>query len=472
MKNVAKTSQSDRLRIGLLLSVADLYHRLWADIDGDLERLGNQVANRFRIAGIEAYYSPAVSTPEKVVAACRDLRSQKVDLLVVALAPYCPSGVLASALAESGLPLVLWPMQSILRLEPERYDAEAVKLNHGVHAVQDLANVLGKMDTAFGVIHGHHEQPDFIEELKHWARAGRILRSMQTAHPVQIGGHFENMLDLEVGQEEFIRRMGLRPEIVSTAEFADLAEGAGPNEIAERVESYRRTFAVGPDVDSSLLEKTARGEIALRAILARTKSTACGLNFLELCNDERVADGLHVAASILMSEGMGYAGEGDWVIAVLVRGMQHGFGVASFSEIFSIGYADNRLLLKHWGEGNFAMARARPRLVASTFTDRCPAQFAIVDFEFEPGETMLVNLNSTPDGRGQLMSIRGRITEDPLPNIDGPRGVFQPSCPDVRELLTEYAYAGGSHHMALIKDAPVQVLERVCRLAGWCYRGL
>ena len=472
MRNGARTSQSNGLRIGILLPVADLYHRLWADIDDALERLGNQVSPRLQDAGIEAYCSPAVSTPEQVAAASDSLDDQEVDLLVVALAPYCPSGVLASTLAKLRLPVLLWPMQSILRLEPERYDAETVKLNHGVHAVQDLANVLGKMDTAFGVIHGHHEQPDFIEELKHWARAGRILRSMQTAHPAQVGGHFEHMLDLQVGQDEFIRRMGLRPEIVSTAEFADVAEGAGSNEIAERTKSYRRTFSVGPDVDSSLLEKTARGEIALRAILARTESTACGLNFLELCNDERVADGLHVAASMLMSEGMGYAGEGDWVTAVLVRGMQRGLGVASFSEVFSIGYADNRLLLKHWGEGNFAMARARPRLVASMFTDRCPAQFAIVDFEFEPGEMTLVNINSTAEGRGQLVSIRGRITEDHLPNIDGPRGVFQPSCPDVRGLLTEYAYAGGSHHMALVKEAPVEVFERVCRLAGWCYRGL
>jgi L-arabinose isomerase len=210
--------------------------------------------------------------------------------------------------------------------------------------------------------------------------------------------------------------------------------------------------------------------VALRALLEHADSRACGLNFLELCNDEHVADGLHVAASMLMSEGLGYAGEGDWVTAVLVRGMQEGFGIASFSEVFSIGYDDNRLLLKHWGEGNFAMARAKPRLLASKFTDRQTAEFAIVDFEFEPGPAMLVNLNSTAEGRGQLVSIRGRIDEDPLPQIDGPRAVFKPDRDNVSDLLTDYAYAGGSHHLALVKGAPVDVLEKVCRLAGWVYR--
>jgi len=463
------TSPAEPLRIGVLLPVADLYHRLWSDIDEALGHLAHHVADRLRSADLSVFCSHPVSVPPQVEAACGDLDGTGIDLLVVALAPYCPSGVLAPALVKSRLPVLLWPMQSLPRLEPEHYDAEAIKLNHGVHAVQDLANVLRKWDQPFGVIHGSHEQPDFLSRLQVWARAGRILRAMHNANPIQVGGHFEHMLDLQVGGEEFVRRMGVIPEVVSVSEFADLVAAVTQEQTAECIERYRRTFEVGANVGSLLLEKTARGEVALRGLLEHTESRACGLNFLELCNDERVGDGLHVAASTLMSEGLGYAGEGDWVTAMLVRGMQQGFGVASFSEIFSIGYDDNRLLLKHWGEGNFAMARAQPRLLASKFIDRCTAEFAIVDFEFEPGPVTLVNLNSTADGRGQLVSISGGIDDDHLPKIDGPRAVFRPDSNNVSDLLTAYAYAGGSHHLALVKGAPVDVLEKVSRLAGWSY---
>ncbi len=462
-------SPPDRLRVGMLLPVADLYHRLWPDIDEALEHLAGDAAAGFEGAGLGVSCSPAVSLPRQVEAACDDFAEKGVDLLLVALAPYCPSGVLAPALVQSRLPVLLWPMQSMPRLEPEKYDAEAIKLNHGVHAVQDLANVLGKTAKPFGVIHGHHEQAEFIDRLRLWTRAGRIIRSMQDANPVQVGGHFEHMLDLQIGEDGFVRRLGAKLTAVSSAEFAEWMAKMTETQVAESVAQYRRIFEVGPDVSESLLAKTARGETALRAILSRADSHACGLNFLELCNDERIGDGLHVAASLLMSEGYGYAGEGDWVTAMLVRGMQQGFGAASFSEIFSIGYADNRLVLKHWGEGNFAMARARPRLLASQFTDRCTAEFAIVDFEFEPGPATLVNLNSAADGQGQLVSVGGAIANDHLPQIDGPRGVFRPGRADVNDLLTEYAYAGGSHHLALVKGAPVDVLEKVCRLTGWSY---
>jgi L-arabinose isomerase len=471
-KDDSMTSQADRFRIGMLLPVADLYHRLWSDIDDALTHLASDVADKLQKAGLDVVCSSAVSLPQQVTAACDELVARGVDLLLVAMAPYCPSGVLAPALAQSPVPVLLWPMQSIFKLNPQKYDADAIKLNHGVHAVQDLANVLGKAAKPFGVIHGHQDQREFLHELKRWAQAGRIIRAMQAANPVQVGGHFAHMLDLQVGQDEFIRRMGIKLKAVSTSEFAGLLAEVTQDEIDERVEQYRRTFEMGPGVSDLLLAKTARGEAALRAILTRAESHACGLNFLELCNHEQVADGLHVAASMLMHEGLGYAGEGDWVTAVLVRGMQQGLGVASFSEIFTIGYDDNRLLLKHWGEGNFAMARDKPRLLASKFTDRCAAEFAICDFEFRPGNATLVNLNSTPDGKGQLIGISGRITEHHLPNIDGPRAVFKPLDDDVREVLTEYAYAGGSHHMALVKGSPVEVLENVCRLAGWSCRQL
>jgi L-arabinose isomerase len=456
----------------MLLPVADLYHRLWSDIDRALEQLARRVADRLGGAQLDVLCSPAVSLPEQVTAACAELAGQGVDLLLVALAPYCPSGVLVPALVPSPVPVLLWPMQSVLKLEPDGYDAEAVKLNHGVHGIQDLANVLGKRARPFGVIHGHYEQPDFADRLQHWARAGRIIRSLQMANPVQVGGHFEHMLDLQVGNDEFLLRLGIAPEVVVTPELADLMAEVTEEQVAECVARYRQTFAIERAMDPSLLAKTGRGEAALRMLLEQVDSHACGLNFLELCHDPQVADGLHVAASLLLRDGFGYAGEGDWVTALLVRGLQQGCGVASFSEIFSIGHDDDRLLLKHWGEGNFAMARAQPRLLASKFTDRHAAEFAIVDFEFEPGPVTLVNLNSTAEGRGQLVSVSGRIEDDHLPKIDGPRGVFRPDAGSVNDLLTAYAYAGGSHHLALIPGAPVEVLENVCRLAGWVYRQL
>jgi len=461
---------STKFKTGILAGVADLYNRLWTDENhSQLQRLVDETAKSLSGDWIEVIKSDIVSTAEQIETACRGFDTEDVDLLIVALAPYCPSGVIALALLKRKIPVVLWPMQSMFELVPEKYDRAAINLNHGVHAVQDLASVLRKSNKTFGVIHGHLQQNDFRDELNRWVRAGRIVRAMQRANPVQIGGHFEDMLDLQIGKEAFIKEMSIEAKIISCDEFCRLLANADEQQVAQCVSRYREVFDIAEDVTDELLTKAAKGEAAVRSAMLQHKSSACGLNFLELCNDPRIADGLHVAASILMKDSFGYAGEGDWVTAGFVYALQQGFGTASFTEIFSVGYANNRLVLKHWGEGNFAMARAKPKLFYSKFTDRNTAEFIAVDFEFESGDATIVNLNSTPDGRGQLISITGQITEDNLPKATGPRAVFKPTADDVREVLNEYAYAGGSHHSVLVKGDCTKVLEKVCRLSGWSY---
>jgi len=458
-----------KFKLAIMPGIADLYNRAWPEMQKQLKDFVKKITAELRDIGFDVYSCSPVSTQQQVEAACSTFSQDKVDVLIVSLAPYCPSGVLAPALIKCDIPILVWPTQGMFELEPEKYDFEIVLLNHGVHAVQDLANVLRRSEKAFGVIHGHLQQKDFKQELENWVRAGRAICAMRDAKAVQIGGHFEDMLDLQIGKDEFLKKMGLRPKVVSLDEFAKMLSSVTDKQIQECVERYRVTFDIGDKVDESLLSKTARGEAAVRSIMSEHDSYACGLNFLELCNDNRIADGLHVTASMLMRDGMGYAGEGDWVTAVLVRAMQQGFGTASFSEMFSVGYADNRLVLKHWGEGNFAMARGKPRMCYSSLKDSINAEFAIVDFEFESGRAALVNLNSTPAGQGQLISIAGKITKDHLPKVDGPRAVFKSDCEDVRDLLTEYAYNGGSHHLALVQGDPADVLEKVSRLSGWLY---
>jgi L-arabinose isomerase len=467
------TESTSPLKIALVTPVADLYNRLWPDIGNSLYALAGRMAEALQAQGVVMVtcHRP-VSTVTQFSTLFRDLAKDEWDLVIVALAPYCPSGVQIQALSETPLPLLLWPMQEMFELKPDQYDGETIKLNHGVHAVQDLAGVLARHGRAFGVIHGHVQQADFRTAIHSWAQAGHIRRVMQKSRPVQLGGHFEQMLDLQIADTAFVRDMGLVPTVISLEAFADLIGDIEESAVQEHLTLYGSLFDVDPGVDPALLAQTARGDIALHRLLEQHRSQTCALNFLTLCNDARIGDGLHVAASRLMGAGGGYAGEGDWVTAVLVRAMQQGFGCASFSEMFSVGYADNRILLKHWGEGNIRMACTRPCMIRSQFIDQRKAEFAVADFEFAPGPAMLVNLSASPDSKGRIISVTGSITDDHLPRVEGPRAVFKPDAEDVRELLNRYAYAGGTHHLALVYKPHPDVLEKLCLLSGWQYTAL
>jgi len=470
MKKDIKKDTTQGFRLGIVPGMADLYNRLWpVGMQEQLRKLVEQIVAYLKEKGIEAIASDVVSTRDQAGAAIQMLAQRQIDVLLVALAPYCPSGVLLSSLVTTKIPVLLWPMGTIGKLEPENFDIETIKLNHGVHGVQDLANILHKKRISFGVIHGYWQQQEFLCELRCWLQAGRVFHSIRHANPLQIGGSFEDMLDLQIGDAQFLKSLEITPRIVALDEFSDRLNCVEKHEIKKYMTRYHQVFDVADDVDDNLFLKASKGEAALRNLLAKHNSKACGLNFIKLCNDHRIADGLHIPASMLMMDGYGYAGEGDWVTAMLVYAMQQAFGVASFSEMFSVGYDDNRLVLRHWGEGNPSMARAKPRMLRSQFSDKYDAEFVIADFEFEPGEATLVNLNSTTDGQAQLISISGRITEDLLPKTDGPRAVFRPDTSQVSSLLSDYAYQGGSHHLVLVSGNCRSVLECFSKLSGWFY---
>ncbi len=465
--------KTQKIRVGILPGLADLYNRLWGDsVMGEYLGLINTAIDTIGSDIIEFDLADICSTKKQFSTQVKKLSEKDVDMLLVVLGPYCASGVIAPALIDCDIPVVLWPIQSVYEIVAEEFKDDFVKLNHGVHGIQDLSNVLSKRGRYFGLLHGHYQQADFKNQLEQWAMAARGVSGFRRSNPVQFGGHFEDMLDLQIGGYDFVSQCGVKFTEISSSDFVSEREHADAGQIEKLVGDYKREFEIAKNVSDELLKKSAAGEIAVRAIMDKYNSKACGINFLEYCNDSKIADGLHIAASRLMAEGKGYAAEGDWVTASFVYAMSQCFPLAGFSEMFSVDYKNNSLLLHHWGEGNPLQGRSKARILRSEFNDRGKAEFGIVDFEFTPGPAMLINLNCDGHGTGQLITVAGQITEDSMPKYTGPRAIFKPDNPDVREVLDGYAYNGGSHHLVLVAGDVEDVIDKVAILAGWNYIAL
>ncbi len=463
------TDSSMKFNVGLVPLMADLYRRLIPDLNGRIEEFVRTVIGELSDSSLKVVSGPVSCTQGEIRQSVKALEKENIDLLVVAHTSYCASGQIAPVLLETSFPILLWPAQPMLKLVGSEYDHPTVAINHGVHGAQDLANVLRRRKRPFGLLHGHHLQPGFKEALIDWARAGRAVRAMKTSNPLVLGGHFDSMLDLQIDDEPFLKELGVCSREISLDEFVDILEETNRSEIDEKVGDYRSRFVIDEKISESILEKTARHELGVRKLMNQYQSRAIGINFQTLCNDSRIGDGLHVAASMLMAEGVGYAGEGDWVTAMMNHALQSATGQSSFSEIFSVGYADNRLVLRHWGEGNFNLARNKPVMQYSKFADVNSAEFAVINFEFQPGPATLVNINVNPEGEGQLLAMMGEIDSESLSAVSGPRALFKPDVDDIRELLTSYDYLGGSHHSTLVLNDVCKLVEKIARLTGWTF---
>lgn len=461
-----------KIKVGFLPVMADLYNRLVPKLRQDLDGFVQQLKDELQSDAMEFITAPVSCTESEIGKAREGLERQGVDLLALGMVSYAPSGQILGALLATDLPLIVWPAQPMLELIPEKYDFNIVLMNHGMHGAQDIANMLRRKGRAHGVLHGHHKQKELPKELLEWSCAGRLLRAMRACKPCFLGGHFEDMLDLQLEEEKFIAELGIMPKAIDIKKFVDIVRNVSEQQVKDKIDNYRQKYAIDKALPDILLAKAVRHELALRELLGQYGSTAVGINFMSLCNNPEIADALHLAACSLMADGIGYAGEGDWATAMLLRGIFEAGYSASFSEMFSVGYKDNRLVLRHWGEGNPRLARSKPLLKASAFSDQRKADFVVMDFEFRPGEITLVNLNTTIDGNGQLISISGNVEDTHLPAVDGPRAVFRPNVKDVRELLDSYTCAGGSHHLVLVEGDCTETLKKMAKLSGWSYLNL
>jgi len=200
---------------------------------------------------------------------------------------------------------------------------------------------------------------------------------------------------------------------------------------------------------------------------------AFSYQFMAFGEDERTVTLPFVAASRLMAEGVGFAGEGDLVGAAGCWLLNRLSPPAGFTEIFTIDFAGESLFMSHMGEANVAMARddRKVALVArpSKITRTRGKQLALVSV-MRPGPATLCALALGPGQRWRLVVGRMDVEEfGPLPSMAVPHFKAAPEGGSVRDFLTRYAKAGGPHHSAISFGDATGRLRQAARLLGADY---
>ena len=190
------------------------------------------------------------------------------------------------------------------------------------------------------------------------------------------------------------------------------------------------------------------------------------MNFLSLIKEPNCPVLPFYAINRLMAEGMGYAGEGDALRAALMAQLRQLAGMANFTEIYTVDFKRDIMLMSHMQECNPAFARRdrKIKLRHQEFWAPGVAPYCGMYFTLEPGETTLVTL--TCDGKGgfRYIAFTGTIQDAELfPNYDRPYWLLH-SPNNVSELLDRYSLTGGTHHLVAL---PGNQIARIKRLAFW-----
>ena len=364
------------------------------------------------------------------------------DLVITIHLAYSPSLLVAKAMSDFGRPILILDTSISYSLDPE--DDHYLMLNHGIHGVMDLTSVLTANDVGFNIIAGHPDDESFAQKIKDFLR-GLELASLFGNQRIGITGKpFEGMGDFAVDFDDMQKKYEVEVIPIEPSAIVKRAAGVGDDEVKDQMKRDGDMYAF-ESVTDQVHENSVRVFLALKALLHEEQCTGYTMNFQHI-TDQFAAP--FYACSRLMSERIGYAGEGDILTACLGRPLNRSASRAMFSEMFCADWKDGLILMSHMGETDVRFCRSgfKPRLVPKKALFNKHDSLIIL---FETGivPITIVNIAGDPVHGFRLIACVAELLDTPVyDSIGSPHFVMKPTVP-VDDFLEWYASCGGGHHL-------------------------
>ncbi|MCL1854677.1 MAG: hypothetical protein FWF86_02995 [Clostridia bacterium] len=453
-------------RIGLL----PLYIKLYDDVSPDsrrgVESFYNEAAGELSKLGLDVVKAPVCRIRDEFVEAVHNLEASDVDALVTLHLAYSPSLESATAVAASNLPVIIFDATPEYDFSPGQ-SPEAIMYNHGIHGVQDFCNMLIRLGKPFQIEAGHLYQSDVAKRVAALARGCAIATAMRKARVGLIGKPFDGMGDFQVPFDTLRHRIGLQVVTPDNDTLKACVAAVTDDEVSAEVKRNLSDFK-SRNLDGGVHAETARVCLAVRKCIMKEQMTAFSVNFMDISDAGPITRMPFIEACRAMSEGIGYAGEGDALTAAFVGALMTQFPKTSFTEMFCPDWKNNTIFLSHMGEMNISLTAKQPVLTEMDFIYASGHNPAVVYGMFMEGEAVFANLAPGPTDSFSLIYTKGRMIgdggKDNMPCTI--RGWFDPGIP-AADFLKRYSQSGGTHHGAIIYGDVRTELEAFAEAMGW-----
>ena len=416
-------------------------------------------------------FTGACFTREMVERAVATFEADGVDAILIILLSYSPSLITAPALLRTKIPIIIWNTQELAAVD-NSYGIPGLLANHGVHGTFDLCNVLVRAGRRFEYVTGHIDDQKSVDELEDFFSAAAAVRRLGHARLGLLGYPFPGMGDFGLDTTWMANILGCEWVTLAMSEYVNRCQEANQETANDLVGCYRDAYDVAADVAADDLAAAARAELAMRGLVKDHRLDAFSYQFLAFGEDSRVETIPFVGASRLMADGIGFGGEGDLIAAAGSALLSWLHRPASFSEIFTIDFAGNSVLMSHMGEANVAMCRRDRKIKLMRRPSLVPIQGnqLVLATTFEPGDATFMALTIGHGPRWKLISSHAKIEDfGPLDQLFVPHFKMRPAG-EIREFLTAYAKAGGPHHLAVCFGDARRRIKMVAELldADYC----
>ncbi|HVO02731.1 MAG TPA: L-arabinose isomerase [Candidatus Cybelea sp.] len=420
-------------------------------------------------------FKPVVTTPEEITDLCVAANADKNCAgLIVWMHTFSPAKMWIRGLHLLAKPFLHLHTQFNRELPWDTIDMAFMNLNQSAHGDREAGFIHTRMRRERKVVVGHWSDPDVIRRIDSWQRAARAWHDWQGADFCRFG---DNMREVAVTEGDKVGAelaLGFSTNGYGVGDLAAHVDAVSDKDAEALFAEYQKEYAISPELEQNgnrhdAIVYSARLELGLRGFLHEGGFKGFTTTFEDL-HGLRQLPGM--AVQRLMADGYGFAAEGDWKTAALVRAVKvMGLGLpggTSFMEDYTYDLftpGSERVLGAHMLEVCPSIAADRP--VAEVHPLGIGGKEDPVRLVFNAAAGRAVNASLIDLGnRFRLIANQVEaVTPPAMPNLPVARAVWQCQ-PDFKTACTAWILAGGAHHTAYSSGVTLEMLEDFASMAG------
>jgi L-arabinose isomerase len=427
---------------------------------GEVEANAKTVAEG--LAGLDlplrVVYKGLATRSEEATALCREANNDPGCAGVMTwMHTFSPAKLWATGLRILERPHLQLHTQLGARIPFDDIDMDFMNLHQTAHGGREFGYMGARLRRPYNVAVGHWREERVKERLVAWMGVCSALRESRSLKVARFGDNMRGVAVTEGDKIEAQIRFGFEVDAFSVGNLVAAVSQISEAEVGRLVSEYEDSYDLSERVRAGAPGRrnvldAARIELGLSAFLQSGGYRAFTTNFETL---EGLAQLPGLAVQRLMAKGYGFAGEGDWKTAAMVRILKAMAGASpkgtSFMEDYTYDFnpGADLVLGAHMLEVCPSLASKKPLLDVLPLGIGGKADPARLIFPASPGPAVSVGIMDMGN-RFRILVAEVEVVPEPrpLPKLPVARAFWRCE-PDFETGVEGWIIAGGGHHTVL-----------------------
>ncbi|WP_158829201.1 L-arabinose isomerase [Mucilaginibacter lacusdianchii] len=353
-------------------------------------------------------------------------------------------------------------------------DMDFMNLNQSAHGDREFGFIMSRLRLRRKVVVGHWQEAEVAREIGVWTRAAAGWHDWQGAKFARFGDNMRFVAVTEGDKVEAELQFGFSVNTYGIGDLVAVINSLDPAVVDRQITEYLDIYDVaaglqkGGEQHQSLIE-AAKIEVGLRNFLQDGGFKGFSDTFEDLHGMVQLPG---IGVQRLMAEGYGFAGEGDWKTAALVRAMKvMGSGLPggnAFMEDYTYHFdAQNSLVLgSHMLEVDPILASGKPKVEVHPLGIGGKADPVRLVFNVSGGAALNASIVDMGNRFRMIVNeVEGVEPVNDLPKLPVARVLWKPY-PDMKTGCAAWIQAGGAHHTCYSQNLTDEHLHAFAEMAG------